>query len=41
MAEAERARSVLGWRAQYTDLETIIRTAWDWHQAHPDGYGAE
>jgi UDP-glucose 4-epimerase len=39
IADADRARSVLGWQAQYADLETIIRTAWDWHQAHPDGYG--
>jgi len=20
------------------DLETIVRTAWDWHRTHPRGY---
>ncbi len=38
VADASKARSVLGWRTQYPDLETIIRTAWDWHQSHPEGY---
>jgi UDP-glucose 4-epimerase len=40
VANAERARSLLGWRPQYPELETIVRTAWEWHQAHPDGYTA-
>ena len=39
VANAEKARVVLGWQTQYPDLETIIRTAWAWHEAHPDGYG--
>jgi UDP-glucose 4-epimerase len=39
VANAEKARAVLGWQTQYPDLETIIQTAWDWHQAHPEGYG--
>lgn len=38
VADASKARDVLGWRTQYPDLETIIRTAWDWHQTHPEGY---
>jgi UDP-glucose 4-epimerase len=38
VADAAKARSVLGWHTEYPDLETIIRTAWNWHQAHPDGY---
>lgn len=38
VADASKARSVLGWRTRYPDLETIIRTAWDWHQSHPEGY---
>jgi UDP-glucose-4-epimerase GalE len=28
----------LGWQARYTDLDEVVRTAWRWHQAHPDGY---
>ena len=39
VADAAKARKVLGWRPQFPDLETIIRSAWEWHQAHPDGYG--
>jgi UDP-glucose 4-epimerase len=38
IANAEKARGVLGWQPKYTDLDTIIRTAWEWHQAHPNGY---
>jgi UDP-glucose 4-epimerase len=38
VADASKARAVLGWRTQYPELETIIRTAWDWHQSHPEGY---
>jgi UDP-glucose 4-epimerase len=38
IANAEKARSVLGWRPQYPELESIIRTAWEWHQAKPHGY---
>lgn len=26
-----------GWKPQYTDLETIISTAWNWHINHPKG----
>jgi hypothetical protein len=28
----------LGWRARWTDLDAIVRTAWDWMRAHPAGY---
>lgn len=28
----------LGWNPQYSDLESIIRTAWKWHEAHPNGF---
>ncbi len=38
VADATRAREILGWEVEYPDLETIIRTAWDWHQVHPEGY---
>lgn len=41
VADASNAREVLSWRTQYQELETIIRTTWDWHLSHPEGYGAE
>ena len=38
IASSDKARKVLGWKPQYTDLETIISTAWNWHINHPNGY---
>jgi UDP-glucose 4-epimerase len=38
IATSGKAQSVLGWKPKYNDLETIIETAWNWHQAHPTGY---
>jgi UDP-glucose 4-epimerase len=38
-ADTTRAEQVLGWRATRT-LDDIIGSAWRWHSAHPDGYGA-
>jgi len=38
VADASLAREVLGWQPQYTDIESIIASAWSWHQAHPHGY---
>jgi UDP-glucose 4-epimerase len=32
-----RARSGLGWTPEKS-LEDMVRDAWEWHQAHPDGY---
>jgi UDP-glucose 4-epimerase len=39
VADASKARGVLGWQPEYPDLESIISSAWNWHVAHPDGYG--
>ncbi len=33
------AAQVLGWTPQIPAIEDIIASAWDWHRAHPDGYG--
>jgi len=30
VADARRAREVLGWQAKSSDLDTIIGTAWAW-----------
>jgi UDP-glucose 4-epimerase len=40
VADASRAREVLGWTAKQPSLDAIVQSAWDWMQAHPDGYGA-
>lgn len=39
VASSEKAARELGWRPRYADLETIVESAWRWHQAHPKGYG--
>ncbi|MGY8622306.1 UDP-glucose 4-epimerase GalE [Bacillus safensis] len=38
IASSEKALQELGWTPQYADLHTIIQSAWDWFQKHPDGY---
>jgi UDP-glucose 4-epimerase len=32
VANADRARRILGWQPQYADIEEIIAHAWQWHQ---------
>jgi UDP-glucose 4-epimerase len=39
VADAGKAFSLLGWRPAYSDLHKIIESAWQWHLAHPEGYG--
>jgi UDP-glucose 4-epimerase len=38
-ADAGTARAELGWRVHYPDIESIVASAWRWHEAHPEGYG--
>ena len=39
VADASLAREVLGWEPKYMDIESIVETAWRWHESHPNGYG--
>ena len=39
VADPSRAKTVLNWQPRYADLEAIVATAWNWHRAHPRGYG--
>ena len=39
VANSELAKSELGWRPEFSDLESIIGSAWQWQQKHPHGYG--
>lgn len=41
VADAAKAREVLGWQTRYPELESIVRTAWEWHEAHPEGYAVQ
>lgn len=38
VAASEKAREILGWKPAYETIEGIIQTAWDWHEANPEGY---
>ncbi len=38
VASSARIQEELGWRPKWTKLEDIIASAWQWHQAHPNGY---
>ena len=39
VASSDRIRQRLGWKPEFPELDEIIRTAWNWHRTHPDGYG--
>ncbi len=39
VADPSRIQRELGWTRRHAELEAIVRSAWDWHRAHPDGYG--
>ncbi|WP_207368349.1 UDP-glucose 4-epimerase GalE [Heyndrickxia coagulans] len=38
IASSEKAKRVLGWNPQKTDIRQIIKDAWNWHESHPNGY---
>jgi UDP-glucose-4-epimerase GalE len=39
VASSDKIRKELGWQPRFPELETIVRTAWEWHRNHPKGYG--
>jgi UDP-glucose 4-epimerase len=39
VASAEKITKELGWNPKFPELRTIIQTAWNWHNSHPNGYG--
>lgn len=38
IASSQKAKQILGWSPQFTDVETIIKSAWNWHSKNPNGY---
>lgn len=38
IADAAKIKKELGWEPKYSDLRTIVETAWKWHKSHPNGY---
>lgn len=41
IASSKKAQEILGWKPEYQDIEGIVRTAWNWHKKHPEGYGTK
>ena len=39
VASSAKFQQDFAWQMRYSDLPTILQTAWDWHRAFPDGYG--
>ena len=38
IASPDRIIKELGWAPRYSDIDTIVKTAWDWHRRHPHGF---
>jgi UDP-glucose 4-epimerase len=37
-ASANKAKTELGWKVQKPELVEMVKTAWKWHNDHPNGY---
>ena len=37
-ASSARIKRDLGWAPHFEDIDTIVRTAWQWRERHPEGY---
>jgi len=38
VAGSEKIRQELGWKPVFTDVRSVIESAWNWHSKHPQGY---
>ena len=38
VASSDKIGRDTGWKPNYPSLETIMKTAWEWHSTHPNGY---
>lgn len=39
VADATRAREILGWEPRRSTLDEMVGSAWRWRERHPNGYG--
>ncbi len=37
-ADSTKAKTELGWKIKFPEIESIVATAWKWHSARPDGF---
>lgn len=40
IADSSKAQRELSWKPKYVSIESIVETAWKWHQSHPRGYSS-
>jgi UDP-glucose 4-epimerase len=40
VADPAKSRRVLGWAPRFSDLESMVASAWGWRQEHPEGYAS-
>ena len=38
VASSEKIKRELRWQPQFPNLEQVVRSAWEWRRAHPNGY---
>lgn len=38
IANPAKANNLLNWHPEFSDLENIVKSAWNWHKTHPNGY---
>lgn len=38
VAKVDNIKDRLKWKAKYSDINTVVETAWKWHKQHPLGY---
>lgn len=38
VADSSKLKKELNWQPRYSDLKTIVETAWKWHSTYPSGY---
>ncbi len=41
VASSGRIKNELGWKPVLSDLDSIIRSSWEWHRQHPNGYNQQ
>jgi len=38
LADSTKIKKILKWNPKYSEIKTIISTAYNWHKSHPNGY---
>ena len=38
VASSDKIQHELGWKAEHSSIENILKTAWEWHESHPNGW---